>query len=304
MQKKLLAVLLAAVAITAYGCGNNASKTTEEIAENAAAAADSRANADGDAKYNYTPGVLNTVTLWDGEPVVDEFHIDGLQIYSGLDGEESELALKNTEYKTEGIKANIGEGYTLLQADLGDKDWAPGSDYYNELQRNLQIVIAPHKPMEEYEKMSQEERLAYWNECEAKSGANQNCPLSMDGKPRLSEFLLYIVADESMRFGEKDILFIWKGKIAQFIVVNYMPEKEFQKLKYRNDFGNAMTGNSESSSAETIPETGSDTASEDSVPEASSEAAPEENAPETNSTAEAEEPASETYSETSSEAEA
>lgn len=249
--KRVLAAGLAVVmALSFASCGNKSDgasgNTNKPTVQESGAASQGQTGGqtsesqgqNGEAAYDYTPGVLNTVVDKNGDPVVKEFHINGLQIYSNLEGEEEyEKAWVNPVYKTSGIKSDLGEGYTVIQADLGDKVWDTDTDYYNQIQENLRIVIAPHKELDAYLEMSQDEREAYWDDAVWKSGANAYCALSWDGAPRLADFLIYGTDDTSMRFGTKDILFIWKDQIAHYIVVNYWPEEEYEAKGFTNDFG-------------------------------------------------------------------
>jgi len=251
VRKKVFAVSLAVVmALSFASCGNKSDgasgNTNKPTVQESGAASQGQTGGqtsesqgqNGEATYDYTPGVLNTVVDKNGDPVVKEFHINGLQIYSNLEGEEEyEKAWVNPVYKTSGIKSDLGEGYTVIQADLGDKVWDTDTDYYNQIQENLRIVIAPHKELDAYLEMSQDEREAYWDDAVWKSGANAYCALSWDGAPRLADFLIYGTDDTSMRFGTKDILFIWKDQIAHYIVVNYWPEEEYEAKGFTNDFG-------------------------------------------------------------------
>jgi len=185
--------------------------------------------------YDYTPGTLNTVVDKNGKQAVNEFHIEGLQILSDPDYDECEAVLADPDFRTEGINSVVkGDRYIRIYADLGSMKWDAESQGLADLEENLRIVTAPHKSMEEYEAMSYEEMEAYWLDCQDEGSGSEYCPISWEGDPLLADYLLYSYDDESLLYGTKDILFVWKQKIAQFVVVNFITAKEYEAGGYNN----------------------------------------------------------------------
>jgi len=188
-----------------------------------------------ESPYDYTPGVLNTVTDKNGKPAVTEFRIEGLQILSGASGEEHEYYLETPDLRTAGIKSELNVDYYIsMLADLGDPVWSEGSPYLESLQENLRIVVAPHRAQEEYAEMDPEERDAYWEQVSDEGSGQDWCALASDGDPYFADFILYPKGDVSRMCGTKDILFVWKGEIAQFVVVEILSDADYQAGGYNN----------------------------------------------------------------------
>ncbi len=170
-------------------------------------------------EYNYTDGVLTQIVDEEGNPKQTVFVIDGLILvgnrhsYEGLElGNESaieKLAAKG--YKKTGINSSFYlNEYIEFYLDTA----------YEGSNKAIEIIVAPHRPVEEFEKMS----LPELNEFAYENGG---FALAYQ-KPDEENYKYLGEGYVNMDFpeGKYDILFTFEGKLAYFVEVTLTKEED------------------------------------------------------------------------------
>ena len=169
-------------------------------------------------EYNYKDGVLTPIVDEDGNPKQTEFIIDGLILignhhsyYGEEEGSEStiEKAVKDG-YKKEGINSSfyLNEWIEIYL----DTKYAGDA-------KNVDIVIAPHKTVEEWEKMTKVEVMEY---------ALQNGGYTIVYETPNAENYKYVnngYVNEDYPAGAYDLLFFYKDKLAYFVNLSLTKEE-------------------------------------------------------------------------------
>ncbi len=227
MKKNFLIGLLALVMCFALvGCGktnnnsnennydNNPQQTTN-INDDTINTNDETAN--NQYEYNYFDGKLTQIVDEEGNPKQNDFVIDGIILvgnrhgYEGIsaDGEGIIEALVNNGYKKEGINKDFYlNEYIQFYLDT----------QYSESNDDVKIIVTPHKPVEELEKMS----LPELEELAVNNGG-----FVLDYNTPDAENHMYIgegYVNMDYPEGEYDILFTYKGNLAYFININETKE--------------------------------------------------------------------------------
>ena len=169
-------------------------------------------------EYNYKDGVLTPIVDEDGNPKQTEFIIDGLILignhhsyYGEEEGSEStiEKAVKDG-YKKEGINSSfyLNEWIEIYL----DTKYAGNT-------KNVDIVLAPHKTVEEWEKMTKVEVMEY---------ALQNGGYTIVYETPNAENYKYVnngYVNEDYPAGAYDLLFFYKDKLAYFVNLSLTKEE-------------------------------------------------------------------------------
>ena len=169
-------------------------------------------------EYNYKDGVLTPIVDEDGNPKQTEFIIDGLILignhhsyYGEEEGSEStiEKAVKDG-YKKEGINSSfyLNEWIEIYL----DTKYAGNT-------KNVDIVLAPHKTVEEWEKMTKVEVMEY---------ALQNGGYTIVYETPDAENYKYVnngYVNEDYPAGAYDLLFFYKDKLAYFVNLSLTKEE-------------------------------------------------------------------------------
>ncbi len=169
-------------------------------------------------EYNYKDGVLTPIVDEDGNPKQTEFIIDGLILignhhsyYGEEEGSEStiEKAVKDG-YKKEGINSSfyLNEWIEIYL----DTKYAGNT-------KNVDIVLAPHKTVEEWEKMTKVEVMEY---------ALQNGGYTIVYETPDAENYKYInngYVNADYPAGKYDLLFFYKDKLAYFVNLSLTKEE-------------------------------------------------------------------------------
>ena len=169
-------------------------------------------------EYNYKDGVLTPIVDEDGNPKQTEFIIDGLILignhhsyFGEEEGSEStiEKAVKDG-YKKEGINSSfyLNEWIEIYL----DTKYAGNT-------KNVDIVLAPHKTVEEWEKMPKVEVMEY---------ALQNGGYTIVYETPNAENYKYVnngYVNEDYPAGAYDLLFFYKDKLAYFVNLSLTKEE-------------------------------------------------------------------------------
>ena len=167
-------------------------------------------------EYNYKDGVLTQIVDEEGNPKQTDFVIDGIILV----GNRHEYRPENSTEEI--IDYLVKQGYNKegLNKDFYLGEWIEFyiDTKYSKPVDDVKIIVAPHKTVEELEKLS----LAKLEEL-----ATENGGFVLDYKtPEESEHKLvgsgYVHQD--YKEGKYDILFTYKGKLAYFINVNLTKE--------------------------------------------------------------------------------
>ncbi len=217
MKKKVLLVI-----VTIFAClilvGCNSKTTKDSNSQNNNTKENSNTEKENATKkeayeYDYKEGVLTQIVDEEGNPKQTDFIINGVILvgnrhsYDGLNaGDESIIeTLSKNGYKKEGINSSFYlNEYIEFYLD---------TDYKGN-ENDVRILIVPHKPIEELEKVDLEllasEKGAVMNYIEPD---NNNYKYVNEG---------YVSIDYPE--GKYDILFTYKGKIAYFISIDETKE--------------------------------------------------------------------------------
>ncbi len=210
MKKKLLISVLALVmCITLVGCGkaenNNNNNNNNNQSNNGS-------NANEKYEYTYKDGVLTTIVDEEGKPKQTDFVIDGIILV----GNHHEYRPDNSTEEI--IDYLVKQGYNKegLNKDFYLGEWIEFyiDTKYSKPVDDVKIIVAPHKTVEELEKLSLDK---------LEELATENGGFVLDYKtPEESEHKLvgsgYVHQD--YKEGKYDILFTYKGKLAYFININ------------------------------------------------------------------------------------
>ena len=167
-------------------------------------------------EYNYRDGVLTQIVDEEGNPKQTDFVIDGIILV----GNRHDYRPENSTEEI--IDYLVKQGYNKegLNKDFYLGEWIEFyiDTKYSKPVDDVKIIVAPHKTVEELEKLS----LAKLEEL-----ATENGGFVLDYKtPEESEHKLvgsgYVHQD--YKEGKYDILFTYKGKLAYFINVNLTKE--------------------------------------------------------------------------------
>ena len=169
-------------------------------------------------EYNYKNGVLAQIVDEDGNPKQTEFVIDGLILvgnhhsYAGeTEGSEAIMEkLVKDGYKKEGINSSfyLNEWIEIYL----DTKYAGNT-------KNVDVVLAPHKTVEEWEKMTKVEVMEY---------ALQNGGYTIVYETPDAENYKYVnngYVNEDYPAGAYDLLFFYKDKLAYFVNLSLTKEE-------------------------------------------------------------------------------
>ena len=215
MKKKLLISVLALVmCVTLVGCGKAENNNNNNNNNNNQANNGSTTNEK--YEYNYFDGKLTQIVDEEGDPKQTDFVIDGIILV----GNRHEYRPENSTEEI--IDYLVKQGYNKegLNKDFYLGEWIEFyiDTKYSKPVDDVKIIVAPHKTVEELEKLS----LAKLEEL-----ATENGGFVLDYKtPEESEHKLvgsgYVHQD--YKEGKYDILFTYKGKLAYFININLTKE--------------------------------------------------------------------------------
>ena len=215
MKKKLLISVLALVmCITLVGCGKAENNNNNNNNNNNQTNNGSTTNKK--YEYNYIDGKLTQIVDEEGDPKQTDFVIDGIILI----GNRHEYRPENSTEEI--IDYLVKQGYNKegLNKDFYLGEWIEFyiDTKYSKPVDDVKIIVAPHKTVEELEKLS----LAKLEEL-----ATENGGFVLDYKtPEESEHKLvgsgYVHQD--YKEGKYDILFTYKGKLAYFININLTKE--------------------------------------------------------------------------------
>lgn len=166
-------------------------------------------------EYDYRDGVLTQIVDEEGNPKQTEFVIDGIILignrHSYYDTDDTDTILNHfvkQGYKKEGINSSFYQN-EHIEMYLDTK--------YNGSTSNVKVLITPHKPVEELEKMSISELITL---AEEKGAVLDYQTPDEENSKYIGD--PYVNADYPE--GKYDILFTYKGKLAYFINVNLAKE--------------------------------------------------------------------------------
>ena len=214
MKKKLLiiGVMAIMVCVLLVGCGKKEEKNT-----NSNSSSNNESSSETKKyEYTYTDGKLTQIVDEDGNPKQTDFVIDGIILV----GNRHEYRPENSTEEI--IDYFVKQGYNKegLNKDFYLGEWIEFyiDTKYSKPVDDVKIIVAPHKTVEELEKLS----LAKLEEL-----ATENGGFVLDYKtPEESEHKLvgsgYVHQD--YKEGKYDILFTYKGKLAYFININLTKE--------------------------------------------------------------------------------
>ena len=215
MKKKLLISVLALVmCVTLVGCGKAENNNNNNNNNNNQTNNGSTTNKK--YEYNYIDGKLTQIVDEEGDPKQTDFVIDGIILI----GNRHEYRPENSTEEI--IDYLVKQGYNKegLNKDFYLGEWIEFyiDTKYSKPVDDVKIIVAPHKTVEELEKLS----LAKLEEL-----ATENGGFVLDYKtPEESEHKLvgsgYVHQD--YKEGKYDILFTYKGKLAYFININLTKE--------------------------------------------------------------------------------
>ena len=168
-------------------------------------------------EYDYKDGVLTQIVDEEGNPLQTDFVIDGIILvgnrhsYAGLEAEAGEIMekLKEQGYKKEGINSSFYlNEWIEFYIDLN----------YTKAASDVEILVTPHKTVEELQKLSltQLEELA-----------NENGGFVLPYNTPDAENYMYVgngYVHQDYPAGKYDILFTYKGKLAYFINIDLTKE--------------------------------------------------------------------------------
>ena len=209
MKKKLLIIALAFImCITLVGCGAK----KEENSNNSGNNENNNGGSKEKIEYNYFDGKLTQIVDEEGNPKQTDFVIDGI-ILAG-----NQHSYAETEASMEYL---VKQGYKKdsLNKDFYLNEWIELyiDTKYSKSVDDVNVLIIPHKTVEELEKMSLSQLEELANEkgyvIEYKVPEEDNYKYVGSG---------YVNMDYPE--GKYDILFIYKGKIAYFININETKE--------------------------------------------------------------------------------
>ena len=222
-RKVLISVLAIFVCLTLVGCGKKEETKGDNNGNNNGGgnqSATSKAPGNGNntekSEYNYRDGALTQIVDEEGNPKQTDFVIDGIILV----GNRHDYRPENSTEEI--IDYLVKQGYNKegLNKDFYLGEWIEFyiDTKYSKPVDDVKIIVAPHKTVEELEKLS----LAKLEEL-----ATENGGFVLDYKtPEESEHKLvgsgYVHQD--YKEGKYDILFTYKGKLAYFINVNLTKE--------------------------------------------------------------------------------
>ncbi len=167
-------------------------------------------------EYDYRDGILHVIVDEDGNPKQTDFVIDGIILvgnrheYRGEDTTIDNITyFAQKGYKKEGINSSFFLS-EWIEFYIDTKYSKPVDD--------VKIIVAPHKTVEELEKLS----LTKLEEL-----ANENGGFVLDYKTPEADNYKYVgegYVNMDYPEGKYDILFAYKGKLAYFINVNLTKE--------------------------------------------------------------------------------
>ena len=168
-------------------------------------------------EYDYKDGVLTQIVDEEGNPLQTDFVIDGIILvgnrhsYDGLEADSEGIMekLKAQGYKKEGINSSFYlNEWIEFYIDLN----------YTKAASDVEILVTPHKTVEELQKLSltQLEELA-----------NENGGFVLPYNTPDAENYMYVgngYVHQDYPAGKYDILFTYKGKLAYFINIDLTKE--------------------------------------------------------------------------------
>lgn len=167
-------------------------------------------------EYNYKDGVLTTIVDEEGNPKQTDFVIDGIILV----GNRHEYRPENSTEQI--IDYLVKQGYNKegLNKDFYLGEWIEFyiDTKYSKPVDDVKIIVAPHKTVEELEKLS----LSQLEEL-----ANENGGFVIDYKTPEEDNYKYVgsgYVHQDYKEGKYDILFTYKGKLAYFININETKE--------------------------------------------------------------------------------
>ncbi len=153
------------------------------------------------SKYDATPGVLNTVMNSTGEPAIPQFLINSAALF-GSDHVEKKEEVQGKEFKQSDLNHSFWPGEYVsifIQTD------------YEDVPDNVEVWISPHTSIEEYQGMKYDSMYHRLND-----GGGKIIPYQAPNEYGwIGEFQF----DKTMKPGLWDMLFLYNGKISQFIVI-------------------------------------------------------------------------------------
>lgn len=169
-------------------------------------------------EYNYKDGVLTQIVDENGNPKQTEFVIDGLILvgnhhsYAGeTEGSEAIIEkLAKDGYKKEGINSSFYLN-EWIEIYLDTK--------YASEAKNVDIVIAPHKTVEDWEKMTKVEVMEY----ALQNGGFTAVYNTPDEEQYKYVNSVYVNMDYPA--GAYDLLFYYKDKLAYFVNLSLTKEE-------------------------------------------------------------------------------
>ena len=217
MKKKILIGVLAFVmCLTLVGCGKTENKNNEKDSNKQENTNNESSTSSEKVDYNYFDGKLTQIVDAEGNPKQTDFVIDGIILVGNQhEYRGNDTTVNNIEYL-------VKKGYNKenLNKDFYLNEWIEMyiDTKYSKSEEDVEILITPHKTVEELEKLSyaQLEQLVIEN-----GGAFIDY-----SKPDEDNYKFvgsgYVNAD--FPEGKYDILFTYKGKLAYFININETKE--------------------------------------------------------------------------------
>ena len=169
-------------------------------------------------EYNYKNGVLTQIVDENGDPKQTEFVIDGLILVGNRHGYYDE------EAGAEGIiEKFVKDGYKKegINSSFYLNEWIEiylDTKYAGDT-KNVDIVLAPHKTVEDWEKMTKVEVMEF---------ALQNGGYTIVYKAPDAENYKYVnngYVNEDYPAGSYDLLFFYKDKLAYFVNLSLTKEE-------------------------------------------------------------------------------
>ena len=223
-RKLLISVLAIFVCLTLVGCGKkdetkgtNTGNKNNSGEQSATSKAPNNGNTQEQSEYNYFDGKLTQIVDKEGKPTQTDFVIDGIILignrhsYEGVDSDSEGLAKKFVAkgYNKEGLNTSFYlNEYIEFYIDTK----------YTGKEKDVKILVTPHKTVEELEKLS----LSQLEEL-----ANENGGFVLDYKKPEEDNYKYVgegYVHQDYKEGKYDILFTYKGKLAYFINIDETKE--------------------------------------------------------------------------------
>ena len=213
MKKKLLIGLMAImICVLVVGCGKKEEKNNNNSNSESGTSGSSEK-----VKYNYIDGKLTQIVDEEGNPKQKDFVIDGLILAGNRHTYDGESVDGNLEYLSK-------QGYKKegLNKDFYLNEWIEIyiDTKYDKAASDVEILITPHKTVEELEDLS-------LKKLEELAEENGGYVIPYNTPDAENYFYLgngYVNMDYPD--GKYDILFTYKGKLAYFVNINLTKEAE------------------------------------------------------------------------------